>query len=89
MISAHRGGEAKTSPDYPTGTWGLDTLGGHFYAEWDDQSSLTREGQQKPWPHVQGIGWAAQITPWSEKIAFPSTAMPKHDRDRAEGCFGG
>ena len=44
-ISAHPAGEVKTAPHYPAGTWPLDTPGGRFYAEWDDQSPVTREGQ--------------------------------------------
>ncbi|TAG08013.1 MAG: hypothetical protein EAZ42_11965, partial [Verrucomicrobia bacterium] len=32
-------------PQYPSGTWPLDTPGGRFYAEWDDQAPVTREGQ--------------------------------------------
>ena len=44
-ISAHPAGEVKTAPHYPAGTWPLDTPGGRFYAEWDDKSPVTREGQ--------------------------------------------
>jgi hypothetical protein len=44
-ILAHPAGEGKTFPHYPVGTWPLDTPSGRFYAEWDDQSFLTREGQ--------------------------------------------
>ena len=45
VISAHPAGEAKTPPQYPSGTWPLDTPGGRFHAEWDDQAPVTREGQ--------------------------------------------
>ena len=27
------------------GTWPVDTLGGRFHAEWDDQAPVPREGQ--------------------------------------------
>ncbi len=29
----------------PSGSWPLDTPGGRFHAEWDDQAPVTREGQ--------------------------------------------
>ena len=45
VISAHPAGEAKTPPQYPSGSWPLDTPGGRFHAEWDDQAPVTREGQ--------------------------------------------
>jgi len=45
VISANPAGETKTAPQYPSGTWPLDTPGGRFYAEWDDQAPVTREGQ--------------------------------------------
>ena len=45
LISAHPAGESKTSPQYPSGSWPLDAPGGRFYAEWDDQAPVTREGQ--------------------------------------------
>ncbi len=44
-ISAHPEGESKTPPCYPVGSWPLDTPGGRFHAEWDDQIPFTREGQ--------------------------------------------
>ena len=44
-ISAHPAGEAKTSQLYPSGSWPLDAPGGRFYAEWDEQAPVTREGQ--------------------------------------------
>lgn len=55
--------------------------------------------RQTTLPHAQGEGWDAQATPWSGKIAvlvtsldsiaFPTSVMPKHYRDRAdaENCF--
>lgn len=45
LISTHPQAEAKNTPQYPSGTWPLDTPGGRFYAEWDDQAPVTREGQ--------------------------------------------
>jgi hypothetical protein len=38
-------GETKIPPQYPPGSWPLDTPGGRFYAEWDEQAPVTREGQ--------------------------------------------
>jgi hypothetical protein len=55
--------------------------------------------RQKLLPNTQGVGWDAQATPWSGKIAvlvtsldaqaFPTQVIPKHYRDRAdaENCF--
>ncbi len=45
VICAHLAGESKTASKYPCGIWPLDTPGGRFYAEWDDQAPVTREGQ--------------------------------------------
>ena len=45
VISAHPAGECKTPPLYPSGSWPLDTPGGRFHAQWDDQAPVTREGQ--------------------------------------------
>lgn len=45
VICANPAGESKTASKYPLGTWPLDTPGGRFYAEWDDQAPVTREGQ--------------------------------------------
>ena len=45
LISAHPAGENQTVPQYPTGSWPVDTPGGRFHAEWDDQAPVTREGQ--------------------------------------------
>ena len=45
LIRTHPQGESKTTPQYPSGTWPLDTPGGRFHAEWDDQAPVTREGQ--------------------------------------------
>lgn len=45
LISANPAGETKNTPGCPLGTWPLDTPGGRFYAEWDDQAPVTREGQ--------------------------------------------
>ena len=45
LMAAHPVGESQTSPRYPSGSWSLDTPGGRFHAEWDDQAPVTREGQ--------------------------------------------
>ena len=45
LIPAHPAGEDKTAPKYPSGSWPVDTPGGRFHAEWDDQAPVTREGQ--------------------------------------------
>jgi hypothetical protein len=45
MISANPEGERKAAPHVPSGRWPLDTPGGRFYAAWDDQALVTREGQ--------------------------------------------
>ena len=55
--------------------------------------------REKLLPNAKGVGWDAQATPWSGKIAglvtsldpevFPATVIAKHYRDRAdvENCF--
>jgi hypothetical protein len=45
LICPNPAGELKNTPEYPSGSWPLDTPGGRFYAEWDDQAPVTREGQ--------------------------------------------
>lgn len=45
LISSHPLSELQNTPLRPVGAWPLDTPGGRFYAEWDDQSPVTREGQ--------------------------------------------
>jgi hypothetical protein len=45
VVSAHPQGERKNSLPAPAGRWPVDTPGGRFYAEWDDQAPVTREGQ--------------------------------------------
>ena len=42
---AHPAGETQTRAACPSGSWPLDTPGGRFHAEWDDQAPVTREGQ--------------------------------------------
>ncbi len=44
-ICANPQGESEFSRCCSTGAWPLDTPGGRFYAEWDDQSPVSREGQ--------------------------------------------
>ncbi len=38
-------GESKNVLKSTAGVWPLDTPGGRFYAEWDEESPVTREGQ--------------------------------------------
>lgn len=45
LIRANPQGEAENPCGPPNGSWPLDTPGGRFYAEWDDESPVTREGQ--------------------------------------------
>jgi len=45
LICVNPVGESKNAPQYPPETWPLDTPGGRYYAEWDDQAPVTREGQ--------------------------------------------
>ena len=45
FIPTHPQGEPKNTSGPPSGTWPLDTPGGRFHAEWDDQAPVTREGQ--------------------------------------------
>ena len=45
LILSHPTGEGKTPPQYASGSWPVDTPGGRFHAEWDDQAPVTREGQ--------------------------------------------
>lgn len=45
LICPNPAGEPKNTLPNPSGTWPLDTPGGRFYAEWDDQAPVTREGQ--------------------------------------------
>ena len=45
LNNPHPAGETKTHAAYPSGSWPLDTPGGRFYAEWDDEAPVTREGQ--------------------------------------------
>jgi hypothetical protein len=44
LIPAHLPGESENTPRYPSGTWPIDTPGGRFHAEWDDQAPVTCEG---------------------------------------------
>jgi hypothetical protein len=53
--------------------------------------------RQKLLPSAQGVGWDAQATPWSGRIAvlvtsldeeaFPTQVIPKHYRDRADAEY--
>ena len=44
QFSAHPTGESLNRGQSTTGSWPLDTPGGRFHAEWDDQAPVTREG---------------------------------------------
>ena len=44
-ISIHPEGESKKGVAGASGSWPVDTPGGRFYAEWDTQAPVTREGQ--------------------------------------------
>ncbi len=44
-VEAHPIGEAAITPCGPVDRWPLDTPGGRFYAEWESQAPVTREGQ--------------------------------------------
>src|SRR4051812_20101502 len=43
-IPSHPAGESSNQAPPVSGSWPLDTPGGRFHAEWDDQSPVTREG---------------------------------------------
>ena len=45
MISPHPAGEQESSPEFPSGCRPVDTPGGRFYAEWDDEAPVPRKGQ--------------------------------------------
>ena len=44
-VDAHSKGEGSAIIFQPDDRWPVDTPGGRFYAEWDSQSPVTREGQ--------------------------------------------
>lgn len=43
--NTHPTGELQTNSALPLAAWPLDTPGGRFYAEWDPDAPVTREGQ--------------------------------------------
>ena len=45
LVSVHPQDESENIPPLPSGSWPLDTPGGRFQAEWDDNAPVTREGQ--------------------------------------------
>jgi hypothetical protein len=45
FICANPQGEPRNPCRSTVGSWPLDTPGGRFYAEWDDESPVSREGQ--------------------------------------------
>ncbi len=45
LICSSLTGDSQNASQYPPGSWPLDTPGGRFYAEWDEQAPVTREGQ--------------------------------------------
>ncbi len=48
LICVNPVGESKNAPQYPPETWPLDTPGGRYYAEWDDQAHASSR-----------VGWGA------------------------------
>lgn len=42
---ANPAGDSKSARPYPSGSWPVDTPGGRYYAEWDGDAPVTREGQ--------------------------------------------
>jgi len=44
-FSIHPQGESTNEPNSPPVAWPLDTPGGRYFAEWDDDTPITREGQ--------------------------------------------
>src|SRR5580692_9942923 len=42
---AHLGGEGESGVVGTGGSWPLDTPGGRYFAEWESQAPVTREGQ--------------------------------------------
>ena len=45
LLDAHPAGEPSAGLAQASGAWPLDTPGGRYYAEWDDDVPVTREGQ--------------------------------------------
>ena len=45
QLSAHPEGEHENVPLSAVKAWPLDTPGGRFYAEWDEEVPVTRDGQ--------------------------------------------
>ena len=45
LVKAHPQGEGHFESQPGAGSWPLDTPGGRFYAEWETQTPVTREGQ--------------------------------------------
>ena len=45
VLSVHPAGESQKVDDGGAKSWPLDTPGGRFYAEWDTEVPVTREGQ--------------------------------------------
>jgi hypothetical protein len=44
-LEAHGKSEVFGNPLADPGRWPIDTPGGRFYAEWDNQAPVSREGQ--------------------------------------------
>ncbi len=44
-LEAHPTGEVSQSPIFDGNAWPLDAPGGRFYAEWDENAPVTRDGQ--------------------------------------------
>lgn len=45
VLAAHPAGECFQVPPTAAGAWPVDTPGGRFYAEWDSDTPVTRDGQ--------------------------------------------
>ena len=45
LQNTHPAGELQNESGFPAGSWPLDTPGGRFFAEWDPEVPVTREGQ--------------------------------------------
>jgi len=45
VVAVHPTGEAKSRVQHTGNSWPVDTPGGRFYAEWDTEAPVTREGQ--------------------------------------------
>jgi len=83
-ILTHPAGESATSPSFPSGSWPVDTPGGRFHAEWDDQAPVTREGQlifffqfkDLVQPRFRHLRCLKVSEAWLFKALLPAAAAP-------------